>query len=97
MKDRSQPSTWKPPATKRTRQRDRDEPLPAVIDGGFRPPITGWGIHFGTVAPPNVGQRPTFDPESSLLWESTTLMVARSACRPTAVPKWIRLTGNVHG
>jgi len=49
------------------------------------------GIHFGTVAPPDVGQRPTFGPESPLLWESSTLTVARSARRPTAVPKWIPL------
>ncbi len=49
------------------------------------------GIHFGTVAPPDVSQRPTFAPESSLLWESSTLTVAQSARRPTAVPKRIPL------
>ena len=55
------------------------------------------GIHFGTVVPPNVGQRPTLGPESSLLWESATLTVDRSACRPTAVPKWIRLCADMGG
>ncbi len=55
------------------------------------------GIHFGTVTPPNVGQRPTFEPESSLLWESSALAVAQSARRPTAVLKWIRLYGNMFG
>ena len=47
------------------------------------------GIHFGAVTPPNMGQRSTFDPESSLLRESTTLTPAERACRPTAAPKWI--------
>jgi len=55
------------------------------------------GIHFGTVAPPDVGQRPTFAPESSLLWELSTLTVAQSACHPTAVPKWIPLMPDMGG
>jgi hypothetical protein len=51
--------------------------LPATImDNGRNP------AHFGAVTARNVYQRPTFDPESSLLWESTTLTVAQSACRP---------------
>ncbi len=49
------------------------------------------GIRFGTVASPNVGQRTTFDPDWSLLWESSTLKVIQSSCRPTAVPKWVSL------
>jgi hypothetical protein len=49
------------------------------------------GIHFGTVASPNMGQRPTFGPGSSILWESSTLTVALGARRPTTVPKWIPL------
>ena len=40
------------------------------------------GIHFGTVTPPNVRQRPTFDPESPLLWESSALTVGQSARDP---------------
>jgi len=36
------------------------------------------GIHFGTVTPPKVGQRPTFGLESSLLWETSMLTVAQS-------------------
>ena len=60
------------------------------------PPISAQGgIHFGTVAPPDVGQRPTFGPESPLLWESSMLTVARSARRPTAVPKWIPLSAHM--
>ncbi len=47
------------------------------------------GIHFDTVTSPNVGQSTTFAPESSLLWESSTLTVAWSALRPTSVLKWI--------
>ncbi len=59
----------------------------------FDPSISAQrGIHFGTVTPPNVGQRPTSAPGSSLLWDSTTLTVAQSACRPTTAPKWILLT-----
>jgi len=54
-------------------------------------------IHFGTVTPPNVDQHPTFDPESSLLWESSALAVAQSARRPTAVPKWIPLVPDMDG
>ncbi len=49
------------------------------------------GIHFGTVAPPNMGQRPTFDPESSILWDLGMLALALGAWRPTTVPKWIPL------
>jgi hypothetical protein len=61
-------------------------------------PISGKrGIHFGTVAPPNMGQRPTFDPESSILWESSTLTVAQSARPPTTVPKWIPLLLDMGG
>jgi len=42
------------------------------------PPITGKrGIHFGTVAPPNMGQHPTFDPESSILGGSSCLLTQR--------------------
>ena len=64
----------------------------------LRPPICAErGIHFGTVTPPNVGQRPTFAPESSLLWESSTLTVAWSALRPTTVPKWIPLLPDMDG
>ena len=60
--------------------------------GLTRPRISGIrGIHFGTVTPPNVGQRPTFGLESSLLWETSMLTVAQSAFRPTTVPKWIPL------
>ena len=55
------------------------------------------GIHFGTVTSPNVGQRPNFAPESSLLWESSTLTVAWSALRPTTVPKWIPLSAHMGG
>jgi len=55
------------------------------------------GIHFSTVTPPNMGQRPTFGPESSLLWESSAPTVAQSACRPTAVPKWIPLLPDMGG
>ena len=55
------------------------------------------GIHFGTVTAQFVGQRATSDPGSSLLWDSSALTVAQNACRPTAVPKWIRLTGNMLG
>ena len=58
--------------------------------------ITGKrGIHFGTVAALNVGQCPTFGPESPLLWESSTLTVTQGAQCPTAVPKWIARTGNM--
>jgi len=56
-----------------------------------------WGIRFGTVAPTDVGQRPTFGPESSVLWESSTLTVSRNARRPTAVPKWIPLLQDTDG
>jgi hypothetical protein len=60
------------------------------------PPISAQGgIHFGAVTPPNMDQRPTFDPESSLLRESTTLPPAQRACRPTAVPKWIPLSAHM--
>jgi hypothetical protein len=55
------------------------------------------GIHFGTVTSPNVGQRPTFAPESSLLWESITLTVAQNTCRATAVPKWVPLLPDMDG
>ena len=55
------------------------------------------GIHFGTVTPPDVGQRPTFDPELSILWDLTTLTAAHSACCPTAVPKWIPPLPDVGG
>ncbi len=62
------------------------------------PPITGKrGIHFGTVAPPNMGQHPTFDPESSILWDLGMLTVVPGAWRPATVPKWIPLSGNMLG
>jgi hypothetical protein len=54
-------------------------------------------IRFGTVTSPNVGQSPTFAPESSLLWESSTLTVAQSVCHPTAVPKWTPLLPDMDG
>jgi hypothetical protein len=48
-----------------------------------RSPVSGLGgIHFGTVTPPNVGQRPTPNPESSFLWESIPLKVAQSSSEP---------------
>ena len=48
--------------------------------------ISGVGaMSFSTVARPNLGQHPTFDPGSSLLWESSTLKVAQGGRRPTAV------------
>ena len=50
------------------------------------PPITALGaMSFSTVAGPNLGQRPTFDPRSSLLWELSTLKVTQGGRRPTAV------------
>jgi hypothetical protein len=42
-------------------------------------------MSFSTVAGPNLGQHPTFDPGSSLLWELNTLKVAQGGRRPTAV------------
>ena len=42
-------------------------------------------MSFSTVAGPNLGQHPTFDPGSSLLWELSTLKVAQGGRRPTAV------------
>jgi hypothetical protein len=42
-------------------------------------------MSFSTVAGPNLGQRPTFDPRSSLLWELSTLKVTQGDRRPTAV------------
>jgi hypothetical protein len=39
-------------------------------------------MSFSTVAGPNLGQRPTFDPESSLLWELSVLKVAQGGRRP---------------
>jgi len=44
-----------------------------------------WAMSFSTVAGPNLGQRPTFDPRSSLLWELSTLKVTQGGRRPTAV------------
>jgi len=45
-------------------------------------------IHFGTVNTRIRGWRPTFDPESRLLWEPTYRMPERFRS-PTAVLKWI--------
>jgi hypothetical protein len=42
-------------------------------------------MSFSTVAGPNLGQRPTFDPRSSILWELSTLKVTQGDRRPTAV------------
>ncbi len=42
-------------------------------------------MSFSTVAGPNLGQHPTFDPGSSLLWELSRLKVAQGGRRPTAV------------
>ena len=42
-------------------------------------------MSFNTVAGPNLGQRPTFDPGSSLLWELSALKVAQGGRHPTAV------------
>ena len=54
-------------------------------------------MSFSTVAGPNLGQRPTFDPESSLLWELSPLKVAQGGRRPTAVLNAIGLSAVMCG
>ena len=54
-------------------------------------------MSFSTVDGPNLGQHPTFDPGSSLLWELSTLKVAQGGRRPTAVLKDIAPTALMGG
>jgi hypothetical protein len=54
-------------------------------------------MSFSTVTGPNLGQRPTFDPRSSILWELSTLKVTQGGRRPTAVLNAIGPTAHMGG
>ena len=61
---------------------DRAAAAKSRLSQGGPPILPKRGIHFGTVAALNVGQCPTFGPESPLLWESSTLTVTQGRSVP---------------